>query len=92
MSDFSEDLRRLGGMRDNEAGREEEARLRHALYGSLNAVLGFSTLLKDRRYGALTDKQLRFIDNIHAAGVKMQEILDTARRRSISRVEAAPVE
>src|SRR4029077_17660850 len=40
----------------------------HELRTPLNAVLGFSELLTDERYGALNEKQQRYVKHIHTGG------------------------
>src|ERR1700676_769808 len=62
----------------------------HDLRTPLNAVLGFSDLLADERYGPLNEKQRRYIDHIHTGGKHLltliSDILD------LSKIEAGRME
>src|SRR5260370_34116814 len=56
----------------------------------LNAVLGFSDLLADERYGPLNDRQQRYVTHIHTGGKHplklISDILD------LSKIEAGRME
>jgi len=66
------------------------ANLAHELRTPLNSVIGFSEALRDGLLGALTDKQLRYVENIVTGGRHILEmsggILDLAK------IEAGSVE
>ena len=65
----------------------------HELRTPLNAVLGFSDLLADERYGALNDRQRRYVDHIHTGGTHLlnliTDILDLSKIEA-GRMEIAP--
>src|SRR2546428_7242341 len=47
----------------------------HELRTPLNAVMGFSDLLADQRYGALNDRQQRYVTHIHTGGEKPLQLI-----------------
>src|SRR5260370_3808508 len=63
----------------------------------LNAVLGFSDLLADERYGPLNDRQQRYVAHIHTGGKHLlkliSDILDLSKieagRMGLSREDVA---
>lgn len=77
---------------------EEAARLKalfianmsHELRTPLNSVLGFSTLLQDETFGALNDKQRRYVENIHVSGTHLLALIDDIL--DLSKVEAGKIE
>src|SRR4029077_440442 len=48
----------------------------HELRTPLNAVLGFSDLLGDERYGALNEKQQRYVKHIHTGGKHLLSLIN----------------
>ena len=48
----------------------------HELRTPLNAVLGFSELLTDERYGALNEKQQRYVKHIHTGGKHLLSLIN----------------
>lgn len=68
------------------------ATVSHELRAPINSVLGFSELLGDPRVGLLNARQLRYVDNIRAAGHRMvrliNEFLDMSKIES-GRLEVA---
>jgi len=73
------------------------ANMSHELRTPMNAVLGFSEILRDRRFGPLTEKQARFVNNILVGGrhllTLIDDILDLAKieagkmRLDLARIE-----
>ena len=59
------------------------ANMSHELRTPMNAVLGFSEILRDRRFGPLSEKQARFVNNILVSGrhllALIEDILDLAK-------------
>jgi PAS domain S-box-containing protein len=59
------------------------ANMSHELRTPMNAVLGFSEILRDCRFGPLTEKQARFVNNILVGGrhllALINDILDLAK-------------
>jgi signal transduction histidine kinase len=73
------------------------ANMSHELRTPMNAVLGFSELLRDRRFGPLTEKQARFVNNILVGGrhllALINDILDLAKiEAGKMRLDLAPIE
>jgi len=62
------------------------ANMSHELRTPMNAVLGFSQILQDGRFGPLTEKQARFVKNILVSGrhllALIDDILDLAKIES----------
>jgi signal transduction histidine kinase/DNA-binding response OmpR family regulator len=58
----------------------------HELRTPLNAVLGFSELLSDPRYGALNERQQRYIKHIHVSGQHLLQLINDIL--DLSRIEA----
>ena len=52
------------------------ANMSHELRTPMNAVLGFSEILRDRRFGPLTEKQARFVNNILMGGRHLLTLID----------------
>lgn len=75
--------------RAERAQRDSETRLRflanitHELRTPLNAILGFAHLLEDQSFGALSEKQGRYIHNITSSGRSLlslvNDLLDSAK-------------
>ena len=66
------------------------ANMSHELRTPLNAILGFSGLLSEQLNGSMTDKQKRFIRNIHEAGEHLLELINDVL--DLSKVEAGKLE
>ena len=62
----------------------------HELRTPLNAVLGFSDLLRDERYGALNDRQRRYVNNVHTGGQHLLRLINDLL--DLSRIEAGRLE
>ena len=48
----------------------------HKLKTPLNAILGFSELLLEQVYGALNEKQIHYLNNIHSSGEDLLTLLN----------------
>jgi len=70
----------------NRAKSEFLAAMSHELRTPLNAIIGFSELLDDPAFGALQDRQLKFVRNIHAAGRHLLALINDVL--DLSKVEA----
>ena len=72
--------------RRKEASAVVLGRASHELRTPLNAILGFSELLEDQLRASITDRQLRYIQNIRAAGTQLlgliDDVLDISRAAS----------
>jgi len=66
------------------------ANMSHELRTPLNAILGFSGLLSEQLNGSLSDKQKRFIRNIHEAGEHLLDLINDVL--DLSKVEAGKLE
>jgi PAS domain S-box-containing protein len=59
------------------------ANMSHELRTPLNAIIGFSELLQDQTFGPLTEKQQRYVANVHGSGRHLlqlvNDILDLAK-------------
>jgi two-component system, NarL family, sensor histidine kinase EvgS len=62
----------------------------HELRTPLNAVLGFSDLLADERYGALNDRQQRYVRHIHTGGKHLLKLISDIL--DLSKIEAGRME
>lgn len=62
----------------------------HELRTPLNAVLGFSELLSDTRYGALNDKQHRYLGHIRSGGQHLLKLINDIL--DLSKIEAGRLE
>ena len=66
------------------------AKMSHELRTPLNAIIGFSEVLRDRLFGGLNERQVKYIENIHASGKHLlyliNDILD------LSTIEAGKME
>jgi PAS domain S-box-containing protein len=72
------------------------ANMSHELRTPMNAVLGFSEILRDRRFGPLNEKQARFVNNILVGGrhllTLINDILDLAKiEAGKMRLDLAPL-
>ncbi len=52
------------------------SRMSHEFRTPLNAVIGFSDAIKHKLYGAVAEPYLEYIDNIHAAGNHLLDIVN----------------
>lgn len=73
------------------------ANMSHELRTPLNSVIGFSEILQDPRFGPLTEKQVRFANNILLSGrhllALIEDILDLAKiEAGKMRLHLAPFE
>jgi signal transduction histidine kinase/ActR/RegA family two-component response regulator len=62
------------------------ANMSHELRTPLNAVLGFSDVLLEQLRPAISDRQARYLTNIHAAGAHLLELINDVL--DLSKVEA----
>jgi PAS domain S-box-containing protein len=62
----------------------------HELRTPLNAVLGFSDLLADPRYGALNERQQRYVTHIHSGGEHLLKLINDIL--DLSKIEAGRME
>jgi signal transduction histidine kinase len=62
------------------------ANMSHELRTPLNAVLGFSDVLLEQLRPAITDRQVRYLTNIHSAGEHLLELINDVL--DLSKVEA----
>ncbi len=60
----------------NKAKSEFLMIMSHELRTPLNAILGFSELIKDKNVGDLSEKQIRYADNIHSSGKHLLSLID----------------
>jgi len=69
--------------RENEAKSRFLASMSHELRTPLNSILGFAQLLATGTYGALNERQARYIENINASGEHLltliNDVLDMAK-------------
>jgi len=76
-----------------EASRHKSAflaNMSHELRTPLNAILGFSELLAQQTYGPLTEKQARYVDNVHTSGQHLLALINDLL--DLSKVEAGKLE
>lgn len=69
-----------------EAKTSTFAGINHDMRAPLNAILGFSSLLKSGHAGLLTDKQQEYVCLVHEAGKHLLEVADAML--SLARLEA----
>ncbi|WP_018295343.1 ATP-binding protein [Mariprofundus ferrooxydans] len=70
----------------SEAKNQFLANTSHELRTPLNAIIGFSELMGNPRMGPLSDKQHRYVENIHTSGKRLLKIINDLL--DISRIEA----
>jgi len=66
------------------------AHMSHELRTPLNSILGFSDLLLDPGFGALTEKQARFSEHIQTSGAHLLALINDLL--DLSKVEAGKIE
>jgi len=66
------------------------ANMSHELRTPLNAILGFSGLLSEQLNGSMSEKQKRFVRNIHEAGEHLLDLINDVL--DLSKVEAGKLE
>jgi len=66
------------------------ANMSHELRTPLNSILGFSELLAQQTYGPLTEKQARYVDNVHTSGQHLLALINDLL--DLSKVEAGKLE
>jgi protein-histidine pros-kinase len=66
------------------------ANMSHELRTPLNAILGFSELLIDKRMGALNEKQLEYLKDIHAGGSHLLQLINNVL--DLSKIESGKVD
>lgn len=66
------------------------AQMSHELRTPLNSILGFSELLLDPGFGALTEKQARFSEHIQTSGAHLLALINDLL--DLSKVEAGKIE
>ena len=76
MEDQRREAKAAAGL-DAQAGSALPASMRHELCTPLNAIIGFSTLLESQKAGPLTDRQLRYAQNILSGGRRLLELIET---------------
>lgn len=74
----------------NRAKSEFLASMSHELRTPLNAVIGFSDLLRSGHVGTLDAKQQEYLENIHASGSHLLELINDIL--DVSKVEAGRYE
>ncbi len=74
----------------NQAKDQFLANTSHELRTPLNAIIGFSDLLSDKRMGALSDKQQRYVGHISSSGKRLLGIINALL--DISKIESGMME
>jgi protein-histidine pros-kinase len=62
------------------------ANMSHELRTPMNAIIGFSELLIDKRVGDLNEKQVDYLNNIHASGSHLLQLINDVL--DIAKIEA----
>ncbi len=66
------------------------AQMSHELRTPLNAIIGFSEILEDQTFGPLNERQLRYINHVHASGQHLLELINQIL--DLSKIEAGKME
>ena len=62
----------------------------HELRTPLNAIIGFSEVLRERMFGELNDKQVEYLQDIHASGKHLLSLINDIL--DLSKIEAGRME
>jgi signal transduction histidine kinase len=94
-ADLNSMSERLGNLyRELEATSQHKseflANMSHELRTPLNAVIGFSEVLEQKMFGELNDKQLEYVQDIHASGRHLLSLINDIL--DLSKIEAGKVE
>lgn len=76
--------------RSNRLKSQFIATMSHELRTPLNSILGFSELLMDEVFGALTEKQKRYINNIYNSGNHLLQLINNIL--DIAKIESGKME
>lgn len=76
--------------RSNRLKSQFIATMSHELRTPLNSILGFSELLMDEAFGALTDKQKRYVNNIYNSGSHLLQLINNIL--DIAKIESGKME
>jgi PAS domain S-box-containing protein len=87
-----EDLRRARAAAEsaNQTKSEFLAKMSHELRTPLNSIIGFSEMLGDQTFGALNEKQGRYVDNVLSSGRQLLNLINDIL--DLSKVEAGRME